>query len=623
MRDKLNKIGFVLLDLVMCAFALWLAIYIKNDGTFPYLYHDQFPFYCLIGCPSVLIFGVLLGSYSGIWKYTSISDAFHQFSVSFLTGCVFGIFKVANVNFAGKHGIQGSIVVIFAGIFFLLSTLLRTMPRLIGWLEVASTRRKGNMKRVVIVGAGAAGSMLAKRMLDDPRDGCLPVAFVDDDPEKQHLRIAGVKVIGTTADISSVVKRLQADEIIIAMPSIQRDELLRVHKDCSDTKCPTRFFRSVIDADMYFAGDRSRLQNVSIDDLLFRDSVKTNMRPVYEFLSGKTVMVTGGAGSIGSELCRQVLEHGCAKLVIFDIHENGLFELNEELKLRFDPGRYVLCMGSIRDKKRLTNIMQQYQPDVLIHAAAHKHVPMMEINPCEAVKNNVVGTRNVLECCIENHVRRFVLISTDKAVNPANVMGATKRVAELLVQTMNGRGGCEMAAVRFGNVLGSNGSVIPLFKKQIAAGGPVTVTHQDMTRYFMTIPEAVSLVLSAGVLAKGGELFVLDMGKPVKIYDLATNLIKLSGFEPGLDIEIRITGLRPGEKMYEEIALSGENVDATTHEKIFTVHAQDFNRDAFLSDVEDVITLASSHAENSQIRKRLMELVHRFSENHTPVAAGK
>lgn len=616
MQEKLNKLTYALLDILLCAFSLCLAVYLKHDGTIPEEYLRHLPVYALIGCPSVLIFGVLLGSYSGIWKYMSIMDAVHQFFVGILSGAVFGIIKIS-----GIYTVSGSITVMFAGIFFLFSTTTRMIPRLQGWLEASVTRRKGNMKRVVIVGAGAAGAMVAKRLQDNTVDGLVPVAFVDDDESKRGLRISGIRVCGKCDDIAGVVRRFAADEIIIAMPSINHEKLIRIHDACSASKCPVRFFRSVVDADMYITGDRSRLQNISIADLLFRSSVKTDMRPVYGFISGKTVMVTGGAGSIGSELCRQVLEHGCNKLIIFDIHENGLFELNEELKQRYDPGRYALCVGSVRDRDRLSDVLRQYQPDLLIHAAAHKHVPMMELNPCEAIKNNIVGTRNVLQCCADFHVGRFVLISTDKAVNPANVMGATKRVAELLVQAMNGQGGCEMAAVRFGNVLGSNGSVIPLFKKQIAAGGPVTVTHPDMTRFFMTIPEAVSLVLSAGVLARGGELFVLDMGQPVRIYDLATNLIKLSGYEPGKDIEIRITGLRPGEKMFEEIALASEGVDATAHEKIFTVHSPSFDKTVFSAEVNALVELACGHAEQVRVRKTLMDLAHHYSAKDEEAAS--
>ena len=414
---------------------------------------------------------------------------------------------------------------------------------------------------------------------------------------------------GTINDVAHLAQEKHADELIIAIPSATEEQRSEIFQKCLEAHLPVRLFQSMIDMENYLAGDRKALKEVSIEDLLFRDSVKTDMTPVYAFLKGKTVLVTGGAGSIGSEICRQVLEHGCEKLIIFDIHENGMFALNEELKQRFDRSRYELCMGSVREKHRLEEVFAEWKPEIVFHAAAHKHVPMMEINPAEAVKNNVGGTLHVLQCCADHGVKRFVLISTDKAVNPTNVMGATKRLAELMVQMMNGRGGCEMAAVRFGNVLGSNGSVIPLFKKQIAEGGPVTVTHKDMRRYFMTIPEAVSLVLSAGVLAHGGELFVLDMGKPIRIYDLAETLVRLSGLEPGRDIEIKITGLRPGEKLFEELALDSESVDKTSHQKIFIVHTHRTDHARLALRIDTLLQTAAGQEDSPELRQQLFEAI--------------
>lgn len=608
MKSRICKPTYALLDLFFCMISVYLAVYIKYDGLIPPTYVGYLAASFLVGCLSVLLFSLIFGSYSGIWKFASITDAVRQMCVTLCCGGVFLLVKALAL-----YPFSGSITIIFCGLYFLFSVGIRVVPRMLGWAEAALNRHKGDMKKVVIIGAGAAGAIVAKRFRDNVFDGCNPVAFLDDDPKKRGLRIAGVPVVGASSELVRVMKLTGADEVIIAIPSIDTEHLQRIHAFCAEAKCPVKLFRSVVEADSILSGGQPLIQDVSIEDLLFRETVHADMRPVYEFLVGKTVLVTGGAGSIGSELCRQVLAHGCASLIIFDIHENGLFELNEELKSRFEVGRYVLCVGSVRDSERLASVFLQYQPDVVIHAAAHKHVPMMELNPGEAVKNNIVGTRNVINCCIEYQVKRFVLISTDKAVNPTNVMGATKRAAELLVQSMNGRGGCEMAAVRFGNVLGSNGSVIPLFKKQIAAGGPVTVTHPDMMRYFMTIPEAVSLVLSAGVLAVGGELFVLDMGHPVKIYDLAKSLITLSGHVPDKDIPIKITGLRPGEKMFEEIALSSESVDATCHEKIFIIHARPFDINAFEAEVDKVIALAVKHYDSAIVRRELLALISRYS----------
>ena len=458
----------------------------------------------------------------------------------------------------------------------------------------------GKSLPAVVVGAGNAGSVVIRRLQDSPMEGFYPVALVDDDPNKIGRRISGIPVAGPIENIAKVCEKYGAQQIVIAIPTATEEQLNHIHHLCAKTKLPVKLFQNVNDIEEYFRGNRKALRDISIEDLLFRDTVKPNMTPVYEFLKGKCVLVTGGVGSIGSEICRQVLKHGCSHLVIFDIHENGLFAINEELKEQYLADRYSLCVGSVRDQKRLAELMEQFHPDMVFHAAAHKHVPMMELNPMEAIKNNVFGTKCVLDACVAYGVKRFILISTDKAVNPTNIMGATKRMAELLVQSMNGQGGCEMAAVRFGNVLGSNGSVVPTFRKQIEAGGPVTVTDKEMRRYFMTIPEAVSLVLSAGTLAKGGEIFVLDMGKPIKIYDLACSMIRLAGYEPEKDIPIKIIGLRPGEKLSEELALDEESVDKSSHNQIFVLRKDQYNTENMentLQKLKEYMTYHRSRAE--------------------------
>jgi FlaA1/EpsC-like NDP-sugar epimerase len=436
-------------------------------------------------------------------------------------------------------------------------------------------------------------------------DSFNPVAVIDNDEKKIGLKVCGVKVVGNIDSIVQTCKTYGAEEIIVALPNATKDELYDIYRKCIQTNLPIKSSRSFVDVKDYLKNDDAALKNVTIEDLLFRDVIENDMTPVKEFISGRVVMVTGGAGSIGSELCRQALTFGCEKLIIYDFNENGLYEINEELQENF-KGRYELCLGSVRDAARLQEIIKTYNPYVVFHAAAHKHVPMMEINPFEAIKNNVSGTLNVINTCIENRVKKFILISTDKAVNPANIMGASKRIAELIVKSMNNRG-TELAAVRFGNVLGSNGSVIPKFKKQIAAGGPVTLTHKDMIRYFMTIPEAVSLVLTAGTFAKGGEIFVLDMGHPIKIYDLAADLIRLSGYEPEVDIPIEVTGLRPGEKLYEELFLTSETVDHTSHEKIFILKSG--VADNFSDYLENIINIASEQKDEKLLRKAVFSLV--------------
>jgi FlaA1/EpsC-like NDP-sugar epimerase len=394
----------------------------------------------------------------------------------------------------------------------------------------------------------------------------------------------------------------------VAIPSATKDELNDIFRKCLKTNLPMKFLQNFVDMKSYLQEDKTALKNVTIEDLLFRDVVENDMTAVEEFIHDHVVMVTGGAGSIGSELCRQALKYGCKLLIIYDFNENALYEIDEGLNENFadfDKNRYKLCLGSVRDASRLREIMETYNPYVVFHAAAHKHVPMMEINPFEAIKNNVVGTMNVIESCIQSKVKKFILISTDKAVNPVNVMGASKRIAELIVKNMNGRG-TELAAVRFGNVLGSNGSVIPKFKRQIAAGGPVTLTHKDMIRYFMTIPEAVSLVLTAGVFANGGEIFVLDMGRPVKIYDLAVDLIWLSGYEPNKEIQIKETGLRPGEKLYEELFLLDETVDGTSHEKIFILKSENVKN--FDIQLKNIINIATEGHDEELLRKAVFNL---------------
>ena len=590
-----KKWFYVTGDGIWAILSLYVAAILRFAGPIAPDYLQDMPSLAVVAAGTFIIGGFLCGSYNGLWNYMGFDEAFRQLGAAMFSGLCLFIIKLI-----GAATASGSVIIIYCGLAFLGGTAIRGLSRFRRWWDVRRAIHSGKSLPAVIVGAGNAGSVVIRRLQDSPLEGVYPVAVMDDDPEKIGRTVCGVRIWGPISQVDKVCEQYGAKQIVIAIPTATESELNRIYNECNRAKIPVKLFQSVVDIENYFKGDRKALRNISLEDLLFRDSVKPDMSAVYAFLRGKCVMVTGGAGSIGSEICRQVLEHGCRELVIFDIHENGLFALNEELKEKFSPERYHLCIGSIRDKERVTELMKRYRPEIVLHAAAHKHVPMMELNPLEAIKNNVFGTRNVIECCVENQVGRFILISTDKAVNPANIMGATKRMAELLVQSMNGRGGCEMAAVRFGNVLGSNGSVVPTFRKQIAAGGPVTVTDKEMQRYFMTIPEAVSLVLSAGTLAKGGEIFVLDMGKPVKIYDLACNMIRLSGLEPGVDIEIKIVGLRPGEKLFEEIALDSESVDKTSHEKIFVMHRSQWNPEAFLEQVNGLeATLNREDAERT------------------------
>ena len=426
----------------------------------------------------------------------------------------------------------------------------------------------GDITKVMVIGAGDAGATMIKEIKSHPEYRKKVVVAVDDDPSKIGHRIMGVKIAGNQKKIKNLVRKYAVTEIIVAIPSASQKVIQNIVNECNRTACKVKILPGLID----LINDKvsiSKLRDVAIEDLLGRDAVELDTREINFYLEGKIVMVTGGGGSIGSELCRQIAKYRPRRLVAFDIYENTVFELANEMKVKFPMLEFEVVIGSVRSRERLEQVFQKYKPHVVFHAAAHKHVPLMENHPKEAVLNNILGTQNMVSLSDAYAVEKFVMISTDKAVNPANVMGATKRAAEMILQEKSGVSHTIYSAVRFGNVLGSNGSVIPIFRKQIEAGGPVTVTHEEITRYFMTIPEAVQLVIQAGAMAEGGEIFVLDMGEPVKIMDLAENVVRLSGYTPGVDIDITVTGLRPGEKLYEELLLDGERIEKTEHNKIY------------------------------------------------------
>ncbi len=423
-------------------------------------------------------------------------------------------------------------------------------------------------KRLLIIGAGMGAREIIIAIKNSMKDKYSIVGIIDDNTNKMNKTILGVPVVGTRYDIPDVVKEKKVNLIFFAINRITSLSRKKIIEICQNTGVKTRVLpttEELIDKQ----GAMNSLRDVEIEDLLGRDVIELDNKGISSLIKDKTVLVTGGGGSIGSELCRQVMKYGPKKLVILDIYENSLYDIELELKSNYPKAKIEAIVASIRDKKRMDEVFEEFRPELVFHAAAHKHVPLMENNPLEAIKNNIFGTYNVVNSADKFNVERFVLISTDKAVNPTNIMGASKRVCELIVQAKDKLSKTEYVAVRFGNVLGSNGSVIPLFKKQIAQGGPVTVTHKDITRFFMTIPEAVGLILQAVTYANGGEIFVLDMGEPVKIYDLAVSLIKLSGYEPGVDIQIQYTGLRPGEKLYEELLMAEEGLTSTKHNKIF------------------------------------------------------
>ena len=429
-------------------------------------------------------------------------------------------------------------------------------------------RPERERKNLLIIGGGEAGTEVVKNIKANLITSCDIIGIIDDNPKKKRCKINGVKILGDRNDIVKICKERNIDIIFFAISNISNKDRKEIIAICQETGVKVRILPGIQD----FITDKNIMQNlrdVEIEDILGRDPIVLDNDNIGALIKDKTILITGAGGSIGSELCRQVAKYEPKEMIILDIYENNLYDIELELKANYNNIKIIPIIASIRDKKKMDNVFKIYKPYVVFHAAAHKHVPLMEGSPLEAIKNNVFGTYNVVNCCDKYNVKRCVLISTDKAVNPTNIMGATKRMCEMIIQAKDKGSKTEYVAVRFGNVLGSNGSVVPLFKKQIAKGGPVTVTHKDITRFFMTIPEAVQLVLQATTYAKGGEIFVLDMGEPVKIYDLAVSLIKLSGFQPDIDIPIKITGLRPGEKLYEEILMSEEGLKSTEHSKIF------------------------------------------------------
>lgn len=428
--------------------------------------------------------------------------------------------------------------------------------------------KKDTTPQIMVVGAGQAGTLIIREMKASQKIHGFPACIVDDDRDKQGRFIDGVVVAGKRDDIPELVRKKGIDAIYVALPSAPVDDIKDILGICQKTGCQVKYLPGVYQL-MNGEVNISRLKEVEIEDLLGREPVQVNLNEIMGYVRDKVVLVTGGGGSIGSELCRQLAGHGVRQLIIFDMYENNAYEIQQELKRNVPDLNLVVLIGSVRNTNRLDYLFRTYRPDIVYHAAAHKHVPLMEDSPNEAIKNNVLGTYKTARAAMQYGTGHFILISTDKAVNPANIMGASKRLCEMVIQMCNQKSGTEFVAVRFGNVLGSNGSVIPLFKKQIENGGPVTVTHRDIIRYFMTIPEAVSLVLQAGAYAMGGEIFVLNMGKPVRILDMAENLIRLSGYEPYRDIDIQFTGLRPGEKLYEELLMDEEGLQRTGNERIF------------------------------------------------------
>ncbi|MBQ7226008.1 MAG: polysaccharide biosynthesis protein [Clostridia bacterium] len=554
-----------------------------------------------VGAVVIVLFTYLSRLHAASLRHASVAELVR---VGIVAG---GVLIACSVVYLAERKTSVSWCFIVTGLFFILSCLVVSSYRLLRVAKsLISHSHTENCKRVLIVGAGDAGTTILREIQTSDKLDTVAVGFIDDDPNKLGTTVLGVKVLGNCEQIVEIAEKTKAELIIIAIPTSSAKNLKRITQYCIQTSCEVKTLPGLyqlIDGNVSV----SRLRDVDVQDLLGREPVKVNLDEVMGYIEDQVVLVTGGGGSIGSELCRQIATHNPKQLIILDIYENSAYDIEQELKRKLPNLNLLTLIASIRDSVKMDDVFKTYRPDIVFHAAAHKHVPLMETSPNEAVKNNIIGTYKVVKCADKYQVKKFVQISTDKAVNPTNIMGATKRVCEMIIQAFSRKSKTQFVAVRFGNVLGSNGSVIPLFKKQIAEGGPVTVTHKDIIRYFMTIPEAVSLVLQAGAYAKGGEIFVLDMGEQVRIYDLAVNLIKLSGLEPEKDIEIKITGLRPGEKLYEERLMAEEGMEKTANDRISIGKPIEMDDSLLFATLDKLYNEA--YSESEQMKDLVKELV--------------
>ena len=625
-------------DAIAVNAAYFLALWIRFDCRYseiPEMYLSSYlkfaPWYTIF---SVVIFW-LLRLYKSIWRFASYSEFVRIVAATVITG----LFHTAVITITVRR-MPVSYYMFGILIQFLLVAGVRFSYRFV-LLERGKKEKEesGNYCRIMVIGAGAAGQTILREMSRARKVKGKICCIIDDNSNKWGRYIDGVPVVGGRDDIMVNAKKYKINQIFFAIPSASAEEKRDILNICKETGCELKILPGIY---QLMTGEiaLSKMRKVSIEDLLGREPIKVDMNEIFRYLKGKVILVTGGGGSIGSELCRQIAGHNPKQLIIFDVYENNAYDIEQELKSKYPDLNLKVLIGSVRDSRRVNSIFRTYKPEIVYHAAAHKHVPLMETSPCEAIKNNVMGTYKVASAALRNGCQRFVLISTDKAVNPTNIMGASKRLCEMVIQSMdmisktgnakllpflgahyeddefgedttasipcNGQR-TEFVAVRFGNVLGSNGSVIPLFRKQIEKGGPVTVTHPDIIRYFMTIPEAVSLVLQAGTYARGGEIFVLDMGAPVKIDTLARNLIKLSGYEPDVDIQIKYTGLRPGEKLYEEKLMAEEGLMKTDNDLIHIGKPIPFDVKEFLHQLE--VLADASYANDAEICHMVEKIV--------------
>ena len=606
MKQRIRTAILVIVDIFLLNLSFFVSLLVSFNFTMPKEYISLYFTHIFVYIFIELIVFKFFKLYSSLWRYASIDELIKVAMAVILSNVLISSYLMMVNDMLPK---SMYVVIILFDMAFIGGA--RFSYRISRKLE-REHKHSQNEKRVMIVGAGIAGIMVLEEMNSHIELNSRAIAFIDDDGTKKGKLIRDVPVVGNKFDIYSAAINKDIDEIIVAIPSSSKSELKAILEECKKTRCKIKTLPGIYDI-IDNKLSISQLRDVQIEDLLGREEIKLDEAVICDYITGKTVLITGGGGSIGSELCRQISNFEPKKLVILDIYENNAYDIQNELLSEHKNLNLNVIIASVRDKSRIDQVIRDINPDIVFHAAAHKHVPLMEANPKEAIKNNVLGTLNLVQAVNKYKIQKFVLISTDKAVNPTNIMGASKRLCEMIVQSINEVSDSDFVAVRFGNVLGSNGSVIPIFKRQIEKGGPITVTDPDIIRYFMTIPEAAQLVIQAGSIAKGGEVFVLDMGEPVKIVDLAKDLIRLSGYEPYEDIDIEFTGLRPGEKLFEELLLDDEGLSATAYEKIFIGKPMYTDYKLILNNIEKLkYTLVSG--DDMDIKKLMKTIVITYKE---------
>ncbi|MFE4568670.1 polysaccharide biosynthesis protein [Paenibacillus chitinolyticus] len=594
----------VLIDMIIVWASIYLTFLAHFRGGIPQEVMSVIMLYTLVSGISLACAMFYFQLYNRIWQYASVGEMV-AIAKAVIVSCL--------ISYAVTSFLSAGEITLYMFLQNLNGILLMLGGSRFVWRVFCdnfygSSRSRGGKpaQRTLVVGAGSCGVMFVKELAHNDSFMMKPVAFVDDDPYKQKLQLHGIPVMGNRLDIPRIVEEQRIDDIIIALPSVSKTQISDIINICKTTKARLKIIPLIQE---YIQGKMAanQMRDVQVEDLLGRDPIQTDLQNIADYVQNKIVLVTGAGGSIGSELCRQVAPFKPARLLLLGHGENSIYGIEMEMRRLFPNLPIETVIADVQDRTRIADVFREFGPQVVFHAAAHKHVPLMERNPSEAIKNNVFGSKNVAECADEFGAERFVLISTDKAVNPTSIMGTTKRIAEMFIQSLDKHSKTKFVAVRFGNVLGSRGSVIPRFKDQIARGGPVTVTHPEMVRYFMTIPEAVQLVIQAGAFAKGGEVFILDMGKPVKIVDLATDLIRLSGYEPNVDIDIEFSGIRAGEKLYEELLTSEEGMSSTMHDRIFIGKPMNINRTELEFEMRRLERVLGSDPE--EIRALLQHLV--------------